>query len=228
MQGQVAYVEVVMQKVGTRRAACVLTAVLLAMLVQPLAAYACTANLAVSTAGGADPLPTDGPPAGTSLTLSGSDFMPGEVVLRWGTSTGQVIGEVVADDRGEFTTDVQVPDEPSVPQRIVATNTVAGEMGAPTVGWVNLATPGAAATTAAEVSTDRLGSPMIVAVALTMVLAIAAVVVVLSRRRRRQRECDLQVGQAEGVLAGTFDDLHREYVELIAAQEDEQPAGTWS
>lgn len=216
-----------MRTVGTRRAACVLTAVLLAMLVQPLAAYACTANLAVSTAGGVDPLPTDGPdgpPAGTSLTVRGSDFMPGEVLLRWGTSTGQVIGDAVADDRGEFTIDVKVPDEPGVPQRIVAANTVAGEMGAPTVGWANLATPGAA-TTATEGSTDRFGSPMIVAVAVTMVLVIAAVVVVFARRRRRQRERLLRVEQIEGVLAGTFDDVHGEYDELMAAESDEQPAG---
>lgn len=167
-------------------------AALTAMLVlaAPMIAYGCTAGLSISPTDPAVTLPPTGPLPGTSLTASGTDFPEGRVRLHWGTSTGPVLGEAVADDTGRFAVDVVVPDDAAAgKQRVVAQHTAAGDSGLPAVAWADLAAP-AAATSGQDapelVQEDWPSTATVSGLALLVVAAIA----MWGFRRRRTASAD--------------------------------------
>jgi hypothetical protein len=194
-----------------------LTAALL--VAAPMAAFGCTAGLSVAPADGAPALPPTGAAPGTSLVVTGTDFPEGRVLLHWGTSDGPVMGEAMADDRGEFTVEVVVPTAVTGKQRVIAQHTDAGDTGMPAVAWADLLAPVAANSTLDGAATSGTssddGSSTAVAVGL-VVLAIAGAAT--ARRYARRPGSDLR-----GDLADPSE-LDQELEQLLAFAEPREPA----
>jgi hypothetical protein len=178
------------------RAVLLIVAALLAAalgILQPSAAYACTGTVTVTPGTPTDRLPVDGPLPGTLLTVSGTGFAAGPVLIRWGSTDGERLGRAVADQKGTFTLQVTVPQDVGRTARVVATS--AGATGGmPTSGWADLAPAAPApatvptADTAAGTEVAPAGTPF--ALVLVVVLAVVVmgggvVVGMLVLRRRR-------------------------------------------
>lgn len=179
------------------------------VLAAPMVAYGCTAGLSVAPADPAEPLPPTGPLPGTSLTASGTDFPEGRVLLHWGTSTGPVVGEAVADEAGRFSVDIVVPDDVTGKQRVIAQHTAAGDSGLPAVAWADLAAPApiAAGRDAQELVRDDRPAIAVAGLAFLVVGTVSAWVY------RRRRTTSTGRPPEDGV-----DHLDRE-LELILAAE---------
>jgi hypothetical protein len=203
------------------RAVVLLLAFLLTTLLAPLSAHACTGTVTVTPSAPGEQLPPTGPAPGTALTVTGTEFVAGPVVVHWGSSKGPVLGKAVADRRGEFSLEVVVPEQTGERQRVVAESANASDSGMPSVGWADLAvaapatTGGAAVTEQPAPVSDRgpgaIPVPALVLLVLLSAAAVLAGVVVRSRRRARAAQ-----------LTG----LDRELVELLETDpaRDDAPA----
>lgn len=186
----------------------------------PGAAHACTGEVSVSPAGPGDRLPSGGPKAGTPLQVDGASFAPGPVVLYWGTSEGEVLGEAAADRNGEFSIEVTVPEEIGPRARIVAESTAAGSSGMPSMGWADLADAAPSAGTPVTSSGQSAPpgpegavgsvSPLLATVAVLLALVLAVLVGIAAVRRRSPGEPE--------VMGPAQEALDRELVELIDSE----------
>lgn len=177
-------------------------------------AHACTGVLSAGPTTPGEVLPPTGPEPGTSLAVSGTDFLAGPVVLHWGTADGPVLGEAIANERGEFSAEIVVPDRPEMRQRIIAESTAASENGAPAVGWVDLVEPETPATAPAPAASVDSGRDLTGAAAVMAVVVLAAVAAAVQHRRRRRR---LQLDEDISSESANIDEA---LAELLASEEE--------
>lgn len=167
----------------------------------PSAAYACTGVVEAAPSGAGGTIPPEGPAAGAALTVTGSGFAVGPVVLRWGSSDGPRLGETVTDSAGAFSLEVVVPETAGERPRIVAVSTEPGASGLPSMGWVDLASAEPATATTADAApveqpADQRGPAEVLLGGIAVVLvgvALAAAAAV--RRRRRAADLDRELAQ---------------------------------
>jgi hypothetical protein len=74
-------------------------------------------------------------PGATSLTLTGGDFPPGEVLIRSGSTQGPVVGEAVAGADGRFVAEVALPQQATPSLKILAEPVEQLEAGSRVLGW---------------------------------------------------------------------------------------------
>jgi hypothetical protein len=206
--------------ISSRRALFLVTFLVTAALgFLPTAAHACTGNVTVTPAGPADRLPAEGPAPGTPLTVSGSAFAAGPVVVHWGSVEGPVLGRAVADRNGEFTSGVVVPQEVGDRPRILVRSVGSSANGMPSTGWADLGDTTAPVAAAPTGESDPVGSspaPLPVGLVVLAVLVVlvgaaglGATTLVLRRRARTARTEQYAV---------TDDDLEQELREVIRAE----------
>lgn len=177
----------------------------LLLVLAPSAAYACTGVVEAAPSGAEGAIPSEGPAAGAGLTITGSGFATGPVVVRWGSSDGPRLGETVTDRDGTFSLEVVVPQTVGERPRIVALSTAPGASGLPSMGWVDLASAEPASAVAdatpAEQPADQRGPSEALLGGIGIVLVGVALAAVAAVRRRRQAA-----------------DLDRELVQVLEAE----------